>query len=95
VTVVALKILATALRKFPQATRNLKVRERRELSACGGLSGAVAALEKELGSQGRVLVRFSGTEAKLRLLVEGPTDAVVRSGIERLVTAAGADLEVI
>ncbi len=86
--------LRKVLVKFPQATRNLKVRQRRELSACVSLAAAISALEKELGSQGRVLVRFSGTEAKLRLLVEGPTESVVRAGIERLVTAAEGDLEV-
>jgi phosphoglucosamine mutase len=87
--------LRKALVKFPQATRNLKVRQRRELSACVALTAAIAALETELGARGRVLVRFSGTEAKLRLLVEGPTESVVRSGIERLVTAAAADLEAV
>jgi len=87
--------LRTAMKKFPQATRNLKVRQRRELSVCAVLTAEIGALERELGGQGRVLVRFSGTEAKLRLLVEGPSEAVVRGGIERLATAAGADLEVL
>ena len=87
--------LRQALRKFPQATRNLKVREKRELTACAALTREIAALEAELGAQGRVLVRFSGTEAKLRLLVEGPTDDVVASGIDRLARAAGFDLQII
>ncbi|MFA6285951.1 MAG: phosphoglucosamine mutase [Opitutaceae bacterium] len=87
--------LRTAMKKFPQATRNLKVRQRRELASCAVLAAEIAALERELGAQGRVLVRFSGTEAKLRLLVEGPSESVVRAGIERLATAAGADLEVL
>ncbi|MET0263293.1 MAG: phosphoglucosamine mutase [Rariglobus sp.] len=86
--------LRRALRKFPQATRNLKVREKRELAACPTLSKAILDLENELAAQGRVLVRFSGTEAKLRLLVEGPTDAIVADGIERLAKAAGVDLHV-
>lgn len=87
--------LRGGLRKFPQATRNLKVREKKELAACPSLAGEIAALESELGEQGRVLVRFSGTEAKLRLLVEGPTDATVNDGVARLAKAAEVDLQVL
>lgn len=90
-----LSVLRRALRKFPQATRNLKVREKRELNSCVSLSREIAALETELGARGRVLVRFSGTEAKLRLLVEGPTDTVVAEGITRLAKAAEFDLQVV
>lgn len=86
--------LRKCLKKFPQATRNLKVRERRELADCAALTREISALEGELGSRGRVLVRFSGTEAKLRLLVEGYSEDVVKTGIERLVQAAGVDLQV-
>lgn len=87
--------LRRCLVKFPQVTAALKVREKRDLAACPELSGAIAALEKEYGAQGRVLVRYSGTEAKLRLLVEGPTLAVVSAGIARLEAAARRDLDVL
>jgi phosphoglucosamine mutase len=87
--------LRKGLRKFPQATGNLKVKEKRELAECAALVSEIGALQAELGAQGRVLVRFSGTEPKLRLLVEGPTDAAVASGIERLSGAAAVDLQVI
>ncbi|HEY0944392.1 MAG TPA: phosphoglucosamine mutase, partial [Opitutaceae bacterium] len=90
-----LSTLRQALRKFPQGTRNLKVRVKRELAACESLSTAIAQLEARLGTTGRVLVRFSGTEAKLRLLVEGATEEIVRSGLEQLERAARVDLEVI
>jgi phosphoglucosamine mutase len=87
--------LRQVLKKFPQGSRNLKVREKRDLAILPTFSAAIVALEKELGTQGRVLVRYSGTEAKLRLLVEGATDAIVQDGLERLETAARRDLEVL
>jgi len=87
--------LRTALKKFPQLTAALKVREKKPLESLPGLSATIHALESELGGQGRLLVRWSGTEAKLRLLVEGPTDVVVRAGLARLEAAARAELQVV
>jgi phosphoglucosamine mutase len=86
--------LRKVLRKFPQQAATLAVREKRPIESLGGLGEAIRSLERELGTAGRILVRYSGTEAKLRFLVEGPTDAVVRSGINRLLAAARADLGV-
>ncbi|WP_236919025.1 phosphoglucosamine mutase [Ereboglobus luteus] len=85
--------LRQGLKKFPQATINLRVREKIPLARLPKLSAAIAALEHELGDRGRVLVRYSGTEAKLRLLVEGPSDAIVRAGAETLESAARSELE--
>jgi phosphoglucosamine mutase len=87
--------LRRRLRKFPQKAAALKVREKKPLEALPTLSDAIRALETDLGTQGRVLVRWSGTEAKLRLLVEGPTDAVVNAGLARLDAAARSELDVL
>ncbi len=86
--------LRQALRKFPQASTALKVREKKPLETLPALARAIRDLEAKLGAQGRVLVRYSGTEPKLRLLVEGPTDEAVRAGMDALETAARTDLEV-
>ncbi len=86
--------LRTALRKFPQLSAAIRVREKKPLASLRGLSGAIRELEGELGRSGRVLVRYSGTEPKLRLLVEGPTDAVVGAGMDRLQAAVRAELDV-
>lgn len=87
--------LREQLRKFPQRSSALKVKEKIPLEQVPVLCEAIAALERELGAGGRVLVRYSGTEAKLRLLVEGPEDAVVDAAMLRLVSAARAGLQVI
>jgi len=70
--------LRKVMTKFPQVLRNLRVREKRPL---GELSAAprIAALEAALGESGRVLLRYSGTEALLRLLVEGRDAAFIGS----------------
>jgi phosphoglucosamine mutase len=87
--------LRRSLAKFPQGSLALKVREKVPLEKLPGLAAAVQRLEADLGARGRVLVRYSGTESKLRLLVEGPTEPVVQDGLTRLQVAARAELEVL
>jgi phosphoglucosamine mutase len=90
-----LSVLRRQLTKFPQHTAALQVREKKPLVSLATLSAAIQNVESRLGEKGRVLVRYSGTEPKLRLLVEGPTDNIVAVALEQLVAAARADLEVI
>ncbi|MFI5337290.1 MAG: phosphoglucosamine mutase [Opitutales bacterium] len=87
--------LRRQLRKFPQLTAALTVREKKPLENLAALSAAIAAAQADLGTQGRVLVRYSGTETKLRLLVEGPADDTVRTHLTRLIAATRADLDVL
>ena len=87
--------LRRALTKFPQVTAALTVREKKPLETLPTLTATIRDLERELGARGRVLVRYSGTEPKLRLLVEGPTDQDVRAALARLEAATRADLNVV
>jgi phosphoglucosamine mutase len=63
--------LKKCLSKYPQAQRNLKVREKPPLEQLPGVMRLVAEAEKDLAGAGRVLLRYSGTEPKIRLLIEG------------------------
>jgi phosphoglucosamine mutase len=63
--------LAGCMEVFPQSQLNLPVRDKPELGSLSGVMRAVRDAEKKLGKEGRVLVRYSGTESKVRVLVEG------------------------
>jgi phosphoglucosamine mutase len=64
--------------RYPTELRAVKVKEKTPLSKLAGFDGAVKKLEKSLGPGSRVFIRYSGTEPKLRILVEGPDAAKVR-----------------
>jgi phosphoglucosamine mutase len=86
--------LRRALKKFPQRTAALRVVEKKPLPGLAGLTAAINTVQRELADRGRVLVRYSGTEPKLRLLVEGPTDEAVGRALAQIEAAARAELEV-
>ena len=59
---------------YPQTLLNLKVKEKRDLNTMPAYVKALAAAEKELAGKGRIFVRYSGTEPKLRILVESEVE---------------------
>jgi len=63
--------LKKCLTKYPQAQRNLKVREKPPLDQLPQVAELIQETERELAGAGRVLLRYSGTEPKIRLLIEG------------------------
>ena len=60
------------MKKYPQVLLNVTVKERRPLDTLDGVSPLIRSIEKGLGKNGRVLVRYSGTEPLLRIMLEGP-----------------------
>ena len=69
--------LAKCMDVFPQAQLGLHVSSKPELGSLPEVMRAIRDAEKKLGSQGRVLVRYSGTEPKVRVLVEGPDQKII------------------
>lgn len=62
--------LAAAFQPFPQIKKNLTVKQKLPLGQQAGLQAALTSLENRLGRRGRILLRYSGTEPKIRLLAE-------------------------
>jgi phosphoglucosamine mutase len=79
-----LSALARCFEPVPQALVNVAVREKRPLAELPEVAKAIAAVERALGGDGRVLVRFSGTENKVRVLVEGPDARRIRAHAEQI-----------
>jgi len=77
---------------LPQLTANVRVRVKRPFSELPLFSEAMHAAETALDGHGRVLVRYSGTEKKLRLLLEGPALTELEPLLETLKQAALREL---
>ena len=79
--------LRKCLRKYPQAQRNLKVRNKPPLEELHEVLRIKNEVEKDLAGKGRVLLRYSGTEPKIRLLIEGPDAAHINAQADRIAAA--------
>jgi phosphoglucosamine mutase len=66
--------LAGWMELYPQKLINVRVKSKPEISTVPEILEVIVQAEKELGKQGRVLVRYSGTENLCRVMVEGPTE---------------------
>jgi phosphoglucosamine mutase len=66
------ELAKNAMERVPQVLVNVKLAKKRPLHELPKTFAAIAAAEKSLGKNGRVLVRWSGTEPKLRVMIEGP-----------------------
>lgn len=77
--------LADCMEIFPQKLVNLPVTDKPPLEEIAGLSSLIATAESAMGDSGRVLVRYSGTEKKIRVMVEAREQAVMEDWCGQLV----------
>jgi phosphoglucosamine mutase len=87
-----LSVLRREVPLLPQLTANLRVREKKPLETLPNFAEVLRKVEAKLAGQGRVLARYSGTEKKLRLLVEGPERAELEKMLASLKAAVVTDL---
>jgi phosphoglucosamine mutase len=81
-----------AMAKLPQRLVNVRVRDREALAQAHGVEQAVDSAAEALAGRGRVLVRPSGTEPLVRVMVEAPTDSEAHEVCEHLVALVQAEL---
>jgi phosphoglucosamine mutase len=86
------ELAAAAMERVPQVLENVTLPSRRPIEEMKALSSAIESAQRELGDGGRVLVRWSGTEAKLRIMVEGPDEQRIRRMAQDMAEAARRDL---
>ena len=75
------------MRRYPQVMRNVTVPDRAAAMADPGVAAAVEAAEKELGDGGRVLLRPSGTEPLVRVMVEAASETDAARHAEAIAAA--------
>ncbi len=86
--------LVADLKVFPQVIVNVKVRERRPLESIPTVAAAILAAEQELAESGRVVIRYSGTEALARVMIEAESETAMRHHADAIAAAIRAELGV-
>jgi phosphoglucosamine mutase len=66
------------LEPYPQVLVNIRVKDKPELATLPDIVRAMEKAERQMGKRGRVLVRYSGTEPLLRIMLEGPDEREIR-----------------
>jgi len=79
--------LRKVLKKYPQALRHLRVKDKPPLESLTEVQTLLAAAESDLQCKGRVLLRYSGTEPKIRLLIEGRDQSAIDLHADRIANA--------
>ncbi|HMH12251.1 MAG TPA: phosphoglucosamine mutase [Edaphobacter sp.] len=86
--------LVADLKVFPQVIVNVKVREKRPLEGIPNVASAIRAAEDELADSGRVVIRYSGTEALARVMIEAESEPRMRYHADAIADAIRGELGV-
>lgn len=86
------ELASASMRKLPQVLVNVRVPSPKRVADDAAVAEAVRAVETRLGADGRVLLRPSGTEPLVRMMVEAPTAEAARAAADELAAAVSAAL---
>ncbi len=87
-----IKELTSDLKVFPQVIVNVKVREKKPLESIPAIASRIRAAEEELRDTGRVVIRYSGTEALARVMIEADSEGAMRHHADAIADAIRAEL---
>jgi phosphoglucosamine mutase len=88
----SLSALIADLKVFPQVIVNVKVREKKALDTIPTVVSAIAAAEAALADSGRVVIRYSGTEALARVMIEAESEPLMRHHADTIAAAIRTEL---
>ena len=88
----AIDELSADLKVFPQVILNVKVREKRPLEEMPAVAARIRAAEDELKDSGRVVIRYSGTEALARVMIEAESEEAMRRHADAIAAAIRKEL---
>jgi len=88
----SLAVLVADLKVFPQVIVNVKVREKKPLDGIPAVVAAIRAAETELADTGRVVIRYSGTEALARVMIEAESEPLMRHHADTIAAAIRTEL---
>ncbi len=84
--------LVADLKEYPQVIVNVRVREKKPLDEIRTVAAAIADAERATAGKGRVVIRYSGTEALARVMVEAESEQLMREHAERIAKAIRAEI---
>ncbi|KGX89926.1 phosphoglucosamine mutase [Pontibacillus marinus] len=84
--------LAGEMKKYPQVLKNVRVIDKNKVMTNPRVTEAIEIVEEEMGEHGRVLVRPSGTEPLVRVMVEAPTEEDCEKYVEKVVSVVDEEL---
>jgi phosphoglucosamine mutase len=84
--------LGSEMKLYPQVLSGVKVKEKKDLNLIPGYSDKIKEIEDKLGSSGRVYVRYSGTGAKCRIMIEGPDQAQIEEFAKEIANVIEKDI---
>src|SRR5262249_2015962 len=84
--------LLSGFRRYPQILKNVRVRQKADFTTLPKVTAAARAVEDRLGDDGRLVLRYSGTEPLARIMIEGPDQPSIDALADELAAAIAGEI---